>query len=127
MNNSNKRNDPIFNNLLNLQNANETGISHPYASYIKSLYDLQNFENKQEIKKILNENQNEYFEEKEKTELLQTGLLDIIDNQENKYIRSQIMDTDHNEDFTLIGSNYNLLNSFIIFVLIAIILIFKYR
>jgi hypothetical protein len=127
MNNSNKRNDPIFNNLLNLQNANETGISHPYASYIKSLYDLQNFENKQEIKKILNENQNEYFEEKEKTELLQTGLLDIIDNKENKYIRSQIMDTDHNEDFTLIGSNYNLLNSFIIFVLIAIILIFKYR
>jgi hypothetical protein len=127
MNNSNKRNDPIFNNLLNLQNANETGISHPYASYIKSLYDLQNFENKQEIKKILNENQNEYFEEKEKAELLQTGLLDIIDNKENKYIRSQIMDTDHNEDFTLIGSNCNLLNFFIIFVLIAIILIFKYR
>jgi len=127
MNNSNKRNDPIFNNLLNLQNANETGISHPYASYIKSLYDLQNFENKQEIKKILNENQNEYFEEKEKAELLQTGLLDIIDNKENKYIRSQIMDTDHNEDFTLIGSNYNLLNYFVIFVLIAIILIFKYR
>ena len=128
MDNTNKRNDPIFTNLLNLQNTNETGVSHPYASYIKSLYDLQNFENKQEIKKILNQNQNDIYEEREKTELLETGLLDIIDTQENEYIRSKIMNTDHNEDFTLINKNrIDCFNTIFIIIVIILIVIYLFR
>ena len=131
MDNINRRNDPIFTNLLNLQNTNETGVGHPYAAYIKSLYDLQNFENKQEIKKILNKDENTFFEEKEKAELLETELLDVIDAQENNYIKSQIMNTDHNEDFTQLNKNhiktFNDIFMLIVLILIIIYLIYKYK
>lgn len=131
MDNINRRNDPIFTNLLNLQNTNETGVGHPYAAYIKSLYDLQNFENKQEIKKILNKDENTFFEEKEKAELLETELLDVIDTQENNYIKSQIMNTDHNEDFTQFTKNniiyFNDVFTLIVLILIIIYLIYKYK
>lgn len=111
----NKHNDSVFLNLLNLQNESDTGLNSSYASYIKSLYDINSFTNKQDINKYNNLDENTYFNEKTKNDLLKTSLEDVYDKIENNSIKDDIMDTYHNEEFT-VKKNYT--------IIIVIILLF---
>ena len=104
-----------------MQKLNETGNNTAYDIYIKTLYDKSKINNDSNNNDS-NNNDNLYFTNKKKLDLLNTLQFNKINNIQNNYIGSQIINTDHNEEFTTIQKN-KLKYSFIIVIICIIFII----
>lgn len=94
------------------------GIGYAYSAMVKSLYDKSNYENQQKNNALQNLGENLYFKKKEKNELENVKEQVEKDLYELKLQREQVMDTDHNEEFTIVGYDYTLVFHIVLLILL---------
>ena len=107
-------------NFFNMLNNNYDGANDQYYSYLKSLYDKNNFELQQDLNAYQNKDGEDEQRIDENNDLYKLRIESVRDLQKIKKNKNIIMNTDHNEEFLCVNNNEN--NIYIIIILFILLI-----